>query len=78
MFTIKIRKHLPAIILLCITAHLSAQGAGMPFIRNFPSEEFRANQHNGRISFETEEGENSYTEFIIHLLYNQSLHAGQK
>jgi signal transduction histidine kinase len=33
------------------------------------------NQHNGRISYETEEGENSFTEFTILLPFSQSVNA---
>jgi hypothetical protein len=71
-----IRRYHTSIIVLLMSVRLFAQEAGLPFIRNYPSEEYRANQGNGRICFETEEGENSYTEFIILLPYNHSLHAG--
>ena len=42
----KVRKLYLAIILLFLWVRLLAQEAGMPFIRNYPSEEFRANQQN--------------------------------
>ncbi len=36
----------PALFLLFISVQVFAQQAGLPFIRNFPSEEYRANQQN--------------------------------
>jgi hypothetical protein len=44
-----IRKLLPFIFILFMFARLFTQEAGLPFNRNFPSEEFMANRYNWEI-----------------------------